>query len=129
MDFDVNKQECGRLGGVHDGLVCLTKDSEHFEGKYQSMNFGRLINNPDYLLKLKDGDRLYGEFSGVGSDHFDRVVAMEKDLSLSEQEKYIRDNEPSVDVYYIKKAGKNGIVKRKQFNSFSKMHWKELGEI
>jgi len=127
MDFDLTKKECESVGGVHDGLVCLTKDTK-FEGKHQSMNWGTLISNPSFLLKMKGTDRLYGDFS-VSNSNFDRVVSMEKDLSLSEQTKYLKKHDPRVYVYHINKKGKNGIVKKKIFRTIEKITWKELGEI
>lgn len=127
MDFDLTKKECKSVGGVHDGLVCLIKDTK-FEGQHQSMNWGTLISDPSYLLRMKGTDRLYGDFS-VSTSNFSRVVSMEKDLSLSEQAKYLKKHEPRVYVYRIDKKGKNGIIKKKIFYPYEKIQWKELGEI
>jgi len=92
------------------------------------MNWGTLISDPSYLLRMKGTDRLYGDFS-VSTSNFSRVVSMEKDLSLSEQAKYLKKHEPRVYVYRIDKKGKNGIIKKKIFYPYEKIQWKELGEI
>lgn len=128
MDFDLTRQECSKVGGIHDGLVCLSKDEKRFEGKHQSMSQGTLVKNPNILFNIRGTNRLYGDFD-ASTDHFDRIVAMENDLSIGEQDEYLEKHKPTVDVFYIKPTGKNGIVKKKIFHVYKKMHWKELGEI
>ncbi len=123
---NITEDECEIIGGDYQGDgICKVDDIDgHFKGKFNSMNFGRLVENPTFLFKTEKGQSLYGDFE-ASTDHLDRTVSMEHDLSLSEQSEFLEKNEPHVFVYEVV----DGEVKKKDFYPIKKMVWKEFGKI
>lgn len=66
---------------------------------------GTLIKEPDFILKNKDSNTLYGSFGGLTNHELDYLIHRTKGVTLSEQREFYQEEKPIIEVY--------GIVKQK----------------